>query len=252
MKMTDDDLLAMLHAEFAADPDPALEPPPERVVALRRAVAEHAVRPRHAPGMFGMLRNGARRGSMLLAAGGLVIGGATAAAAATGNLPRPVRALAHDLGLGAAPRSAPTVSDQLAELRKALLHHDEAKAAALVTQLNHRAGHLDANEQAQLRQQVDTILHQAEVAPPDQGTVGQTPPDSVSPGPRTMPGPPETAPSDTVPPSDPSVVPPTTNPSDPPPTQDTVPPVPPESPPPTSGSAGSPDATTDSTTPNSS
>jgi hypothetical protein len=134
-------------------------------------------------------------------------------------------------------------------LRKALLHHDEAKAAALVTQLNHRAGHLDANEQAQLRQQVDTILHQAEVAPPDQGTVGQTPPDSVSPGPRTIPGPPETAPSDTVPPS---VVPPTTNPSDPPPTQDTVPPVPPESPPPTSGSAGSPDATTDSTTPNSS
>jgi hypothetical protein len=249
MKMTDDDLLAMLHAEFAADHDPALEPPPERVVALRRAVAENTVRPRH---VLGMLRSGARRGSMLVAAGGLVIGGATAAAAATGQLPRPIRAIAHDLGIGPAPRPAPTIPEQLAELKKALQHHDQAKAAALIARLDHRAGDLHANEAAQLRQQVDTILHQAEAPPSEPGGPGQTPPNSVPPAPPTTSTPPETTPNDTVPPTDPSVGPPTTAPSEPPPTQDTAPPVAPDQPPPSSGSADSPPATTDSTTPASS
>lgn len=233
MNLTDDALLELLSTEFAPG---SLEPPAARVAALRRTVAEHNISPtrRRVP----VWQRGARRCSMFLAAGGLVVGGATAAAAATGHLPQPIRALAHEVGIGDAPQPRPTVSDQLAELRRALTRGDHTKARALAQALQRNREHLDNTEQAQLNAQVDTMMHEAGMEPapvtdtPGSGTTDSQPnkdPRNTVPVPKPGTPPPDNATSENPPPdpastpsSDPSAAPDTT----------TIPDTPPTSPPP--------------------
>jgi hypothetical protein len=123
MRLTDDELLDLLGAAFAPK---RLEPPASRLVALRRTLAQQSVVPIRR--RVAAVQHGVRRASMLLAASGLVVGGATAAAAATGNLPRTIRSLAHEIGVGTPAPPRPTLTDQLAELRAALADKDYGKA----------------------------------------------------------------------------------------------------------------------------
>lgn len=242
--MTDDDLLQMLAATFAPQAADHVEPPAERVEALRRVVGETMGPVRS--GAVTMLRRGARRGSTLLAAGGLVLGGATAAAAATGHVPQPVRELAHDLGIGSSPRPHPTLSQQLGELRRAVLDHDRVKVAALVKQLNRSAKQLSNDDVSRLNSQVDAILQHEDTAPADPQHIGAAPPDeSVSPPSDTSPAPPrgDGTPSDASPPPGAAPEPPTGAPPSEPAPPDTAPPV---TDTPSTGSAASPPAIADS------
>lgn len=240
MRLTDDELLQQLGAAFA--PEPQLEPPPERVAALRRTVADHHEPAR--PGPVAWLRRGAQRGTILLAAGGLVVGGATAAAAATGHVPEPIRALAHDLGLGTALPATPTI-DQLAALRRALQQHDQAKVSALIEQLHDRARNLPTDELARLTDEVDTMLRRAGMTPANPDLLGETPagPSASTPS-DTSPTPSDGSSTDSNPTPEPTAEPPTTAAPDTLPTTDTTPPTTEPSGPPT-GAADSPPPTTD-------
>ena len=153
----DDRMLARLHAAFAVEP---VDPPAQGVAALDRALAERDVR-----GEAGGRHRRPWWRQPLPVAGlafGLVVGGSGTALAAGASLPRPVRALAHDLGL-------PVDSPQLVDVRKAndRLRDDlrppttAPETARDAADLARKLAGLDKDERAEVKTESSDLLEQA-------------------------------------------------------------------------------------------
>jgi hypothetical protein len=91
-----------------------------------------------------------------------MLGSSTAVAAASGApLPRPVRAVAHNIGL---PVDSPALVDaRITEdrLRKDLTGSDRQKLAGEVATLKSRLAHVEGDERGQVQNEADSLLHQA-------------------------------------------------------------------------------------------
>jgi hypothetical protein len=209
--VSEDLLLEQLGEAF--DPPAFLptEPSLTELAALERAVRRHHA---PAPAPRRAWHRSSRRAAGLVVA--LVFAGAGTAAAATGSvpLPRPVRALAHDLGLPVESPEVHAVHDAVDDLHHAQANGDQKAVIDSAVALRRALDELGPREAHGLQSAARADLAAADQAP--DGSFGPSP--AVTTAPPTT-GPPVT---DTVPPDPPAtdVVAPD------PPVTDTVPPDP--------------------------
>lgn len=150
----------------ALEPKP-VEPPATRLASLHQAIAEHArlhpkpVRRRvPQPPLLTRLR---RPIAAFVAAMALTSAG-TAAAIGTGavRLPRPVRAVAHGVGL---PVDSPELADArsaTALLRSALGHNDSDSVAVATQELNTMLDRLSDGDRSKIEDEAHSLLEQAD------------------------------------------------------------------------------------------
>lgn len=174
--MNDEDLLHRLSQAFAPEP---VEPPPAGVVALRRAIEAGRSQPRTA------WRN--HRVAAATAVFATMLTSSTMAFALTGApLPRPVRVVAHGVGLPVDSVALADARSAAARLKNALAHDDPARVDQAASLLRDRLTHLDADEKGQIEHRTAELLHEANQAG-DQGRVEQQDQNGPSGAPPTPP-----------------------------------------------------------------
>ncbi len=157
MTLTPDELFDALGVALRPPP---VEPTPAELAALHRMIDERCVdrTTAHVPAT----RAWTRPFAVVAAAASIVVGSGAAAFAAGAPVPRPIRAVAHDVGL---PVDSPELTDAkgaASDLRIVLAINDPATIKRVRARLNHELAQVPGDERGQIERDAKALLAKAD------------------------------------------------------------------------------------------
>lgn len=157
MTLTPDELFDALGAALRPPP---VEPTPAELAALHRMIDERCVD--RTTARVPATRSWTRPFVVVAAAAGIVVGSGAAAFAVGAPVPRPIRAVAHDVGL---PVDSPELTDAKgaeSDLRIVLAINDPATIKRVRARLNHKLAQVPGDERGQIERDAKALLAQAD------------------------------------------------------------------------------------------
>ncbi|HEX7521114.1 MAG TPA: hypothetical protein VF441_03545 [Acidimicrobiia bacterium] len=157
MTLTPDELFDALGVALRPPP---VEPTPAELAALHRMIDERCVD--RTTARVPATRSWMRPFVVVAAAAGIVVGSGAAAFAVGAPVPRPIRAVAHDVGL---PVDSPELTDAkgaASDLRIVLAINDPATIKRVRARLNHKLAEVPGDERGQIERDTKALLAQAD------------------------------------------------------------------------------------------